>query len=207
MSAERRRTHVWHAIIGNAFAPSDAGTQAKWLNCFAQAIHGYVDNPVLEYPRHQGEVFYGKIGCRSLDFTCEYRIQPGHRAQFDFFLSSLPFPSWHSQYGTESEVFACGRRVLEKYRKDLCQDDVDAVLLGLICHPHSHLHVYSDPARHEVRIGTGLHAPFLFLFQLRFQLCIDTARRQQEMDRLKRIFNLGWLTHEHAISPQALFGL
>ncbi len=59
----------------------------------------------------------------------------------------------------------------------------------------------------EVRIGTGLHAPFLFLFQLRFQLCIDTARRQQEIDRLKRIFNLDWLTRERAISPQALFGL
>jgi hypothetical protein len=206
MNAERRRTHIWHAIIRSAFAPSDARTQATWLNCFAKAIDRYVDNPVFKHPSPRGEAFYGTVGCSSLDFTCEYCIQPD-RAQFDFFVSSLPSPSWHSQYGIDRSVFACGASELEMYRDPPCQDEVDEVLRGLICHPRSHLHVYSDSARHEIRLGTGLHTPFLFLFQLRFQLCIDTARRQKELDRLKEVFNLTWLKRERAISPQALFGL
>jgi len=206
MSAERRRTHIWHAIIRNAFAPSNAVAQATWLNCFARAIPGYVDNPILENPRNLHEAFYGKVGCGSLDFTCEYRIQ-SDRAQFDFFVSSLSSPSWHSQYGIDWNVFACGASELEVDRDPPCQDEVDEVLRGLISHPRSHLHVFSDRARHEIRLGTGLHAPFLFLFQVRFQLCIDDARRQQEMDRLKQVFNLNWLTRERVISPQTLFGL
>jgi hypothetical protein len=206
MSAEQRRSHIWHAIIQNAFSPSDAGTRATWLNCFCQTIPKHVDNPVLEYPRQHGELLHGRVGCGSLDFTCEYEIQPD-RAQFDFFLSSLPSPSWHSQYGIESKVFACGARELERYREPPCQHEVDDVLCGLISHPRSHLHLFMERPMREVRIGTGLHAPFLFLFQLRFQLCIDAARRQQEMDRLKRIFNLDWLARERAISPQTLFGL
>jgi len=206
MTAEQRRSHIWHAIISNAFAPNEVGTQATWLNCFAKAIHGYVDNPVLTHPQQRGDAFYGKIGCGSLDFCCEYKIWPD-RSQFDFFLSSLPSPSWHSQFGIENKVFACGCRELEKYREPPGQDEVDAVLHGLIWHPRSHLHLHSDPARHEVRMATGLHAPFLFLFQLRFQLCIDACRRQKEMNRLKQLFNLEWLARERLISPQALFAL
>ena len=206
MSAERRLTHIWHAIIRNAFAPSDAGTRATWLNCFYRTIHTYVDNPVLEHPRPHGELLSGKVGCGSLDFTCEYEIRPD-RAQFDFFLSSLPSPSWHSQYGIESTVFACGASELEMYREPPCQDEVDEVLCGLISHPRSHLHLFTEDPMREVRIGTGLHAPFLFLFQLRFQLCIDAARRQKEMDRLRGLFTLDWLKRERDISPQRLFGL
>ena len=206
MSAEQRRSHIWHAIIRNAFTPSDVGTRATWLNCFYRTIPKCVDNPILEHSGTHGVLLCGKVGCRSLDFTCEYQIGPD-RAQFDFFLSSLPSPSRHSQYGIESKVFACGARESETCREPPCQDEVDEVLCGLISHPRSHLHLFREDPMREVRIGTGLHAPFLFLFQLRFQLCIDTARRQQEIDRLKRIFNLDWLTRERAISPQALFGL
>jgi len=207
MSAEeRRRTHIWHAIIRNAFAPSDAGTRATWFKCFARSIYGYVDNPVSEHARKQGTLFYGKIGCGSLDFSCEYEIGPD-RSQFDFFLSSLPSPSWHSQYGIESSVFACGARELERFREPPRQEEVDEVLCGLISHPRSHLHLFTEDPMHEVRIGTGLHAPFLFLFQLRFQLCIDPARRQKEMDRLRGLFTLDWLKRGRDISPQRLFGL
>jgi hypothetical protein len=70
--------------------------------------------------------------------------------------------------------------------------------------PH---YVYNDKPRREVRIGTGLSESFLFLFQLRFQLCIDPTRRQAELSRLTRIFTLNWLKRERVISPQRLFGL
>jgi hypothetical protein len=205
MTAEQRRSHIWYAIIKNAFEPSNINSQATWLDCFTKTIYGYVDNPVCRYPKCNRDVIFGRIGCGSLDFTCDYEIRPD-RSQFDLFLSSLPLSTWHSQYGIENNAFACGRRELELYRDPPAQGEVDEVLSGLIDHPRSHLHLFKDGPMREVRIGTGLHAPFLFLFQLRFQLSIDTARRQDEMNRLKEIFTLTWLANEHAVSPQQLFG-
>lgn len=204
MSAEeRRRTHIWHAIIRNAFAPSDAGTRATWLTCFYQTIPIYVDSPVFsKFPNKYGESFLGEIGCSSLDFLCKYKIQP-ERADF----TMLRGDSSEWQYGIESSVFVPNGRDVPVDRTSLCQDDVDKVLCAMITHPRAHLHVYNDEPRREVRIGTGLSESFLFLFQLRFQLCIDPTRRQAELSRLTRIFTLNWLKRERVISPQRLFGL
>ena len=203
MSAEEhRRTHIWHAIVRNAFAPSDAGTRATWLNCFCQTIPMYLDTPVLKFPGRYGESFSGEIGCSSLEFLCKYKIQP-ERADF----TMLRGDSSEWQYGIESPVFVPNGRDVRVDRASLCQDDVDKVLCAMITHPRAHLHVYNDEPRREVRIGTGLSESFLFLFQLRFQLCIDPTRRQAELSRLTRIFTLNWLKRERVISPQRLFGL
>ena len=59
----------------------------------------------------------------------------------------------------------------------------------------------------EFRVGIGLCKPFLFLFQLRFQLCIDATRREREMERLRAMFTIDWLTRGRTVSPQILFGL
>jgi hypothetical protein len=133
---------------------------------------------------------------------CKYKIQP-ERADF----TMLQGDSSEWQYGIESSVFVPNGRDVQVDRASLCQDDVDKVLCAMITHPRAHLHVYNDKPRREVRIGTGLSESFLFLFQLRFQLCLDPTRRQAELSRLTRIFTLNWLKRERVISPQRLFGL
>ena len=203
MSAEDLRcTHIWYAIVRNAFSPHAPRARATWLSCFSKVISIYVDTPVVKFPGQYGESFLGEIGCSSLEFLCKYKIQP-ERADF----TMLRGDSSEWQYGIESPVFVPNGRNVRVDRASLRRDDVDKVLCAMIKHPRAHLHVYNDKPRREVRIGTGLSESFLFLFQLRFQLCIDPARRQQEMVRLKQIFDLDWLKHEHAISPQTLFGL
>jgi hypothetical protein len=203
MSAEElRRTHIWHAIVRSAFSPSDARAREEWLKFFAQTIPDYLDSPLSEFPKRYGESICGKIGCRSLDFLCTYKIQP-ERADFTMLLGDSS--EW--QYGIESTVFVPNGQDVRVNHVSLCQDDVDEVLRAMITHPRAHLHVYNDEPRREVRIGTGLSESFLFLFQLRFQLCIADAKRCHEMDRLRGLFTLDWLKRGRAISPQRLFGL
>jgi hypothetical protein len=202
MNAERRRTHVWEIIARHAFTPRNDRDRAAWLFCFSKSIYNYLDVPIVEMPQ-SGVSFAGTFGCRSLDFECQYNIQP-ERADF-----TLLVPSCKWQLGVESTVFACipCLHEWEEARDELTKDDVTEVLRGMIEHPRTHLHIHQNAFPHDVRIATGYCAPFLFLFQLRFQLCIDPTRRQAELSRLTRIFTLDWLKRECAISPQALFGL
>ena len=203
MSAEEhRRTHIWHAIVRNALSPHDPRARATWLNCFSKMIPTYVDTPVVRFPDRHGESFSGVIGCSSLEFLCKYKIQPGRA---DFTLLRGDSSEW--QYGIESSVFVPTGREVRVDRASLCQDDVDKVLCAMIEHPRAHLHVYNDEPRREVRIGTGLSDSFLFLFQLRFQLCLADVKRRHEMDRLRGLFTLDWLKRARDISPQRLFGL
>ena len=202
MSAARRRTHVWDIIGRHAFTPRHGGDCAVWLNCFSRSIPQYLDDSTLTMPR-AGVSFAGAFGCRCLDFECRYSIQ-SERADFTFLV-----PSCEWQYGVESTVFACVPDLhgWDEAQGQITQEDVTEVLRGMIEHPRTHLHIHQDAFPHDVRIGTGLCAPFLFLFQLRFQLCIDPTRRQAELSRLTRIFTLNWLRRETDIPPQKLFGL
>jgi len=203
MNDARRRTHVWEIIARHAFMPRDDRDRANWLSCFSKSISQYLDDPTPPTRTRAGVSFAGAFGCRCLDFECGYSIQ-SERADFTFRV-----PSYEWQYGVESTVFACVPDLngWEEVQDQLTQEDVSEVLRGMIEHPRTHLHIHQDAFPHDVRIGTGICAPFLFLFQLRFQLCIDPARRQAELSRLTRIFTLNWLKRESDISPQTLFGL
>jgi len=202
MNDERRRTHVWDIIARHAFMPRGDGERANWLVCFSKSIPKYLDNSILTMPRG-GVSFAGTFGCICLDFECQYSIQ-SERADFTFLV-----PSCEWLFGIESTVFACVPNLhgWEEAQQELTQEDLTEVLRGMIEHPRAHLHIHQDPFPHDVRIGTGCFAPFLFLFQLRFQLCIDPVRRQAELSRLTSIFTLNWLRRESDISPKALFGL
>jgi hypothetical protein len=190
-------------IARHAFTPRIDGERAKWLHCFSQTIPRYVDNPRLSPPTGGGTPIAGVFGCQSLDFECRYNIQPD-RADF-----TMLSPSCEWQFGIESTVFACVPCLhgWNEAIEEVSENDVTEVLRGMVGHPRAHLHIHQDSFPHEVRIGTGLHEPFLFLFQLLFQLCIDENKRDGEMNRLRRIFSIDWLRNEQDVSPQKLFGL
>jgi hypothetical protein len=203
MDDARRRTHVWDIIARHAFTPRNDGDRAAWLSCFTQSIPQYLDDPTRPTRTRTRLSFSGTFGCRCLDFECRYSIR-NERSDFTLLVRSC---EW--QFGVESTVFACVPDLhgWEEAEAELTQEDVTEVLRGMIEHPRTHLHIHQDAFPHDVRIGTGFCAPFLFLFQLRFQLCIDPVRRQAELSRLTRIFTLNWVRLESDISPQTLFGL
>ena len=201
MKPEERRTHMWRAIALRAFSPASVEECARWLHAFAKTAWMYInDNAVCDSLRVSKPPFVGRFGHQSL-LTCRFHIEP-ERSHFDIYM-----PEWSAQYGLEDTVFAM---VLEKNEvvDDVTSEDIDQVLTGMIEHPRAHLHMFDDRNRHEVRIGMGLDGPFLFLFQLRFQLCLDQDRRQLELARLRGIFTQDWfLRKRDPVSPEHLFGL
>ena len=199
MTLEERRTHMWQAIVRRVFTLNDDKQRAQWLQCFAQSICSYVDNPIFTSPKPTCSGFKGQIGNRCL-LTCAYSIGP-ERAQFDILQ-----PELYVQYGIDSTVFTCAVGKNETV-DDVTEDDIACVLRGMVEHPRQHVHFFEDIIRHELRVGTGLAEPYLFLFQLRFQLCLDPTRRAREIARLQAILTPGWFQRRDSVAPSHLFGL
>jgi hypothetical protein len=175
------------------------------------AVWNYVPEPTAKSAKFDDttSTFTGTFGCKCFNFECNYRIKP-ERSDFTFLIQPIDLNflmEW--QYGIESTDFMClpDLNGWSDDLKKLKQEDVDIVLRGMVEHPGTHLHIYNDEPMRKIRVGVGLSDPFLFLFQLRFQLCIDPNSRKQEVDRLKGIFTLEWLHHESDVSPKVLFGL
>lgn len=200
MHPEQRRTHMWQAIVRQAFVPRGVESEARWLYRFNQSVLQYVDNPdPPPQPNPTQTGWQGSFGNRSL-LVCEYVIGP-QRSEFN-----LLKPDWRAQFGIDAAEFEPVSG--DDPRVDEATDeDISVVLRGMLDHPRLHLHIYKDPPHRELRIGTGLAAPFLFLFQLRYQLCLDTNRRAGELARLRGIFTAAWFRRRKAVSPEYLFGL
>ena len=191
---------MWQAIVRRAFTPGSDRDYADWICAFMKSVRAYInDNPVCDNGWTACYPFIGRFGHQSL-LTCRYQIEP-KRSQFDIYQ-----PEWIAQYGTDSTVFACPPQTDERVDK-VKPEEVECVLRGMIEHPRAHLHLFKDTKRHEVRIGSGLADPCLFLFQLRFQLCLDQARRDRELTRLRDIFTPDWFQDRNVMSPWRLFGL
>lgn len=76
----------------------------------------------------------------------------------------------------------------QKALREFEAQDIEKVVDGLLCHPVVHQHIESPIDKHEIRIGGGIDNAFLFLFQLRYQLCPFPDKRKTERDRLMNLF-------------------
>ena len=200
MTSEERRIHMWQAIVRRAFMPTSDRERVKWLGAFTRTTPAYLnDNCICDSAPSSRFPFEGRFGHQSL-LTCSYRIE-AERAHFDIFL-----PDWTAQHGIDASVFAPPRGT-DETTDAVTEEDLGQVLRGMIEHPQSHMHLFDDPLRHEVRIGTGLSEPHLFLYQLRFQLCLDEERRERELARLRGIFTPAWFQRRDPLTPWHLFGL
>jgi hypothetical protein len=113
-------------------------------------------------------------------------------------------PDWRAQHGIDVTAFAPTSGESEVV-DNATDGDVDCVLRGMFDHPRAHLHLHESPPYREVRMGTGLAMPYLFLFQIRYQLSL--VRREGELERLRGIFTSAWFRRRDPVAPSHLFNL
>lgn len=98
---------------------------------------------------------------------------------------AFPEQAFLTHYGKEKPVL-----------RQVADDDMEAVIDSLICHPQPHQHIEPPIGNPDIRVGGGIDNGFLFLFHLRYQLCPISEKREAEKRRLIGLFQQAIKSHQ-----------
>lgn len=208
------RAYLWHEVLRLGFCPSGSNDQKHWLRLYGGSLNAFWE--VDEYPCQQtfnNDQLRATISCQkqvSLTFEIQVTNLNNHNILFLFSPDNGENRlMWTHDVDSDYFVFP-EQSMLNKHKKrkdalkKVLDGDMDAVIDGLICHPHAHQHLESPIEKHEIRIGGGINNPFLFLFHLRYQLCPIEEKRKLEKRRLIELFKISILEKKRAVQPTEL---
>ncbi|MBU0465313.1 MAG: hypothetical protein KKE12_17220 [Proteobacteria bacterium] len=190
------QAYLWQKIIRIGFSPSGNKNIKSWLRMYGQSLKDFWE--IDDYPpnpKSNGTII-AELSCiASLNIALSYNITNITKFAVTF-SPFLPFSDRSNKlwiHDVDGSYFAFPERsLLLKYNrskeaiKKILSEHIEKVLDGLIFHPTAHQHIKTD--FHSIRIGGGIHNPFLYLFHLRYQLCPDETRRDEEKKRLISLF-------------------
>lgn len=191
------RAYLWQDIIRLGFCPHDTKTQMHWLHQFGQSLKNFWE--VDTYPKspcNKNGKIVAAIDCiTAFDLYLEYTVE--HPARFMvsylYITANTRELMWdHDVDGSfctfPAQPFLTHHRQRNTVVREFSNEDIEAVLDGLIFHPAAHQHIKAPMDYHEIRIGGGIDNPFLYLFHLRYQLCPHREIREAERNRLIELF-------------------
>lgn len=207
------QAYLWQEVIRLGFSPSGPKKIKSWLHMYGRSLKDCWE--IDEYPptpQSDGAIT-AKLTCSSsLNISLNYYIENTKKFAVTF-SPSLDNSNklWiHEVDGSSYFVFP-ELSLLTKYKKGktaikmISPKHIEKVLDGLIFHPAAHQHIKTD--FHDIRIGGGIHNPFLYLFHLRYQLCPNETRRNEEKRRLAKLFESAIKKKKNLITAnELLFG-
>lgn len=195
MDKEIIQAYLWQDVIRIGFCPTGDKDVKKWLSMYGRSIKDFWE--IDEYPPHpqsNGSFTSSLTSSISISFFIEYSITNLSKFAVNFLhVNKSRDLMWIHDVDGEYFSFPEGS-ILRKYGKSKKISDsdvarhIESVLDGLLFHPCVHQHIESLTNNHEIRIGGGIANPFVFLFQLRYQLCPDETAKNEERRRLISLF-------------------
>jgi len=211
MDSEIIQAYLWQEIIKIGFSPSSDKDKKSWLIQYGKSLEDFwkiTDYP--KFPTVRNKIFKGSLHCASnLNMMLEYSISGLSKfaVRFLYNLNGTLGTIWIHDVDDNDKYFNFPHQFfLTTYKqrnialREFKVKDIESVIDGLLCHPVVHQHIdglLSYPAEpderdkdknHKIRIGGGIDNAFLFLFQLRYQLCPFADKRKAERDRLINLF-------------------
>jgi len=195
------RAYLWQAMVRTGFRPSGTKDQKRWLQQYCRSIKDFWElSSYPSPPTEQNGKIKGSLDCAEPTLLLDYEVSlTAEKIKFAvrFLYRSHPNSKEVMWVHDVDGKFFCFQPhpFLSHHNKDKAalresaDEDIEAVVEGLIIHPAVHQHIESPiPHRHEIRIGGGIDNPFLFLFHLRYQLCPIQKKREAERRRLIELF-------------------
>jgi len=207
------QAYLWQEIIRLGFSPAGDKDKKNWLRMYGRSLKDFWE--IDDYPptpKSNGTITTELTCTASLNIALSYSITNITK----FAVTFSPFSDrsnklWVHDVDGSSYFFFPERSLLTKYKKGkaaikkISVKHIEKVLDGLIFHPMAHQHINTD--FHEIRIGGGINNPFLYLFHLRYQLCPDETRRNEERERLFNLFESAIKTKKKLVTAnELLFG-
>ena len=215
MRENERRAIVWDMIERTAFRPTSPN---KWLSVYARTLHKLwgMEGVWVRF------ALDGNFSVTFLNLKCSYLIESVDKYSVALVNDSIDgHLYWQNHidpgFLSKSSLHLAGKKYPRLQRKQL-QEDITAVLDGLIFHPRCHVHpddlgvrhIQLDPGRggllsHEIRIGGGIENPYIFLFHLRYQFClVHKDVRRDERRRLIDLFERS-IREKQSVNARDLF--
>ena len=206
------RAYLWQEVIRLGFSPAGNKDIKSWLGMYGQSLKDFWE--IDDYPAHpksNGKITANLSCAASFNMALNYSITNITRFAVTF-SPSLDRSNKLWVHDVDGSYFGFPERsLLYKYRKGkkaiskISPKHIERVLDGLIFHPTAHQHIKTD--FRFIRIGGGIQNPFLYLFHLRYQLCPDKKRRNEERGRLINLFESAIKNKKNLITAnELLFG-
>lgn len=197
MDKKMIRAYLWQDIIRLGFCPDGTKNQKRWLLEYGRSLRDFWEIDLYpDTPRKNNGKIMSRVDCFRLDLCLEYTIDWNANFNVHFLYFS---PSTTKElmwvHDVDGNYFTFPAQVLlDNHNQrniavsEFRNDDIEAVVDGLLFHPAAHQHIKSPIDDHEIRIGGGIDNPFQYLFQLRYQLCPFEAKRRAERNRIIPLF-------------------
>lgn len=190
------RAYLWQEVVRLAFHPTGKRDIAAWIHLYQKSLRDfwqmshYPELPkVTPQQEIKGAFDYEQLGCCA-DYTVVSRDKFSasilHSASAQGLLWSHHVDPGYFYFPIQDFLTAYGG--LAKAISAFGDDDLAAVLNGLLFHPAAHQHIVSPIDKHHIRIGGGISNAFAYLFHLRYQLCPIENLRKAEQSRLLHLF-------------------
>ena len=197
MDSQIIQAYLWQEIIRIGFSPSNDKDKKIWLIQYGNSLQNFweVDSYPLP-PKLKNRSIEGSLEAASnLGLMLEYSISKLSKfaVRFLYKLNGKFELIWthdvdEQYFKFPNQLFLTEYHKEKNALKEFKVEDIERVIDGLLCHPVVHQHIESPIDKHEIRIGSGIDNAFLFLFQLRYQLCPIAEKKKAERDRLINLF-------------------
>ena len=198
MDKKMIRAYLWQDVIRLGFCPDGIRNQKRWLLEYGRSLRDFWEIDLCpNAPRKNNGRIMARIDCFRIDLCLDYTIDSSNTNFNVNFLYISPSTTKELMWvhDVDGDYFTFPAQVLLNSHnkrniavREFANDDIEAVVDGLLLHPAAHQHIKSPIDDHEIRIGGGIDNPFQYLFQLRYQLCPFEAKRRAEKNRLVLLF-------------------
>lgn len=223
------RAYLWQAIIRLGFCPASTQDQKRWLRQYGQSLKEFWEIPSYpEVPSMEKGRIKSNINCTGLfNLSLEYAVEtadkfivrflylhPADRQELIMWVHDVD-EGKGKYFCFPAQSFLSAHKLEKAAMRSFTAEDIEAVAEGLLFHPKAHQHIESPAllndagdsmslSNYDIRIGGGIDNPFLYLFHLRYQLCLIPARREMEKERLLVLFEDA-LRNNNPITANKLF--
>jgi hypothetical protein len=189
----------WNYIETRAFSPKSEKEVEKWLSNFTQFFDRiYEKGEKWVNMKPENNKFIYELKFEPVNIYCKYCIEIDlSKFSFDIKLngSAVQF-GYDRRYVCEFDYLDdhCKK---EEISNEFTREELEEILKNKIKHPALHYHIKKEvPDKtqdkkkdfpHDIRITAAIKNPFLFLYQLSFQILLILEKSQKQQDELKRL--------------------